>query len=71
MALEEVLDRIFDVDRHMDLCMAEVVNCGIDVDYVPNHRELIPFVWNTSKQSHVQYAVNVRAYNKGCGQIRW
>jgi hypothetical protein len=53
MALEEVLDRIFDVDRHMDLCMAEVVNCGIDVDYVPNHRELIPFIWNTSKQSHV------------------
>jgi hypothetical protein len=44
MALNEVLDRKFSAGRHMVLCMAEVVNCGMGVDYTPNHGELMRFV---------------------------
>jgi hypothetical protein len=32
MALEEVLDQMFGAGRHMDLCTARVVNCGMGVD---------------------------------------
>jgi hypothetical protein len=44
MALKEVLDQKFSAGRHMVLCTAEVVNCGMGVDYTPNHGELMPFV---------------------------
>jgi hypothetical protein len=43
MAFEEVLHQIFGTGRHMDLCTDEVVNCGMGIDYVPNHRELMAF----------------------------
>ena len=45
MALEEVLDRILGSGRHMDLRTAEVINCGISVNYVPKHGELMSFAW--------------------------
>jgi hypothetical protein len=38
MVLKEVLNLRFDAGRHMNLCTAEVVNCGMGVDYIPNHR---------------------------------
>jgi hypothetical protein len=44
MALKEVLDRKFSTGQHMVLCMAEVVNCGMGVDYTLKHGELMPFV---------------------------
>ena len=44
MALKEVLDQNISASRHMVLCTAEVVDCGMGVDYTPNHGELMLFI---------------------------
>jgi hypothetical protein len=44
MDLKEVLDQKFSASRQIVLCMTEVVNYGMGVDYTPNHEELMPFV---------------------------
>jgi cobalamin biosynthesis Co2+ chelatase CbiK len=40
----KVLDLKFSAGQHMVLCMAEVVNYGMGMDYVPNHGKLMSFV---------------------------
>jgi hypothetical protein len=60
---------MFNAGQHMNLCTPEVINCGMGVDYVYNHKELMQFAWN-SEQIHLEYVVNRIAYGKGCGQIR-
>jgi hypothetical protein len=39
MTLDEVLDQKFDAGRHMDSCTNKVVDCGMSVNYVPNHKK--------------------------------
>ena len=43
MTFGEVLDQRFNAGQHMDLCTAMVINCGMGVNYVLNHGELMSF----------------------------
>ena len=40
---KEVFDQKFSASQHMILCMDEVINYVMGMDYTPNHRELTLF----------------------------